>query len=146
MLMVRIELYSAVDGRVEELGRMYLANDGKGTESSSTYDVAVCRKGVPGIPENIGGFEAAARTGRVLDYSRKSYNVWRLISRALLAAFPEEQKIKAGKTPTTMTPEVMSGLKKLATIADDRTSGEFVGDELAAIDWLNAGVDQQEPE
>lgn len=147
MLVIKIEMHSSVDGRVEEYGRMYISNDGKGTESSSNYDVAVCRKGIIGIPENIGGFEAAARTGKVLDYSRKSYNVWRLISRALLAAFPEEQKIKPGKTPTTMTPQVIAGLRELIDTAEEAMRHvDIPEDAKAAIAWINAGVDQQEQE
>jgi hypothetical protein len=143
MLIVKIELHSAIDGRVEEIGRMYIANDGTGTPSKSDYNVAVCRKGITGTPENLGGFEAAARTGRVLDYSRKSYNVWRLVSRALLATFPEEQKTKPGKTPTTLTPQVIAGLKELSDIADEGLcGGEFSDNAKAAIQWIDAGEEQ----
>ncbi len=145
MLVIKIELHSVVDGRVEELGRMYVANDGTGTASSSNYDVAVCRKGNTGIPENIGGLEMASRTGRVLDYSRKSYNVWRLISRALLAAFPEERKTKLEKTPLTVNPQVIAGLRELADIAEGGLcGGEFSEDAKVAIQWIDAGVDNQE--
>lgn len=117
MLVVKIEVHSAIDGRVEEIGRTYIANDGTGTPARGNYNVAVCRRGNTGIPETIGGMEAAVRTGRVLDYHRNSYNVWRLISRALIAAFPEEQK----------------------TGEENRYP-----DIEAAIEWINAGVVQPE--
>ena len=82
MIVVKVELHSAVTGIVSEIGRTILVNDGTGTRSRGNYHVAVMRK----------GSRQTLRNGRVEDYPRLSYNVWRLVSRALLSAFPEEAK------------------------------------------------------
>lgn len=96
MIVVKIELWSALTGKVSEIGRMYIANDASGDAARGNYDVAVCRKGNTHRPMFAGeptmaGLPAAARHGRVEDYPRRSYNVWRLISRAIRSAFPEEK-------------------------------------------------------
>lgn len=89
MLVVKIELWSAVTGQASEIGRMYIGNDGTGGQSKGNYDVKVARKG----SFEYGSWEEikTVRTGRVEDYPRLSYNVWRLITRCLKAAFPEEK-------------------------------------------------------
>lgn len=90
MLVVKIELWAATTGKVSELGRMYIANDGtQGAGNKGNYDVKVCRKG-SFEADSWGGIKAT-RTGKVKGYPRLSYNVWRLITRALKVAFPEEK-------------------------------------------------------
>lgn len=90
MLVVKIELWSAITGKTRELGRMYLANDGSSTDTArGSYDVKVCRKGSTGYKG--WGSIRTSRSGRVERYPRLSYNVWRLVSRALRSAFPEEK-------------------------------------------------------
>jgi len=89
MIVVKIELHSAITGKIQELGRTYIANTGGGTGERGEYDVAVCRKG------NFEYCGMAApnilRNGEVTNYPRLSYNVWRLVIRALKSAFPEEK-------------------------------------------------------
>lgn len=95
MIVVKIELWPlGYEGNKRELGRMYIANDGTGTQERGDYKVAVCRKGSPIIPSTWGFTNGAkpAREGVVLNYPRKAYNVWRLILRALKDCFPEENK------------------------------------------------------
>jgi len=95
MLVVKIELWSAITGKVTEVGRMYLGNDGSSLDPSrGNYDVKVARKGTSrwaGL-KDFPGWHAVktVREGRVENYPRKSYNVWRLVLRALRSAFPEE--------------------------------------------------------
>ena len=84
MIVVKVELHSAITGEVSEIGRTYIHNTGEGTSERGDYSVNVCRKGSR-------NFYNAARRGEVLDYPRLSYNVWRLVSRALRSAFPEEK-------------------------------------------------------
>jgi hypothetical protein len=84
MIMVRVTLHSARTGKVTELGRMTLSNDGITTaqdNSVGSYIVEVLRKG---------DWKRVTRRGRVERFPRKAYNIWRLITRALLDAFPEE--------------------------------------------------------
>lgn len=91
MIVVKIELVSAIHpSRSRELGRMYIANDDTtdGDPKLGNYTVGVCRKGETKAPWDGGKM---TRTGSVKDYPRLSYNVWRLIARALKSAFPEEK-------------------------------------------------------
>jgi polyisoprenoid-binding protein YceI len=81
MLIVTIDLHPATGGKVKRLGRMMIFNDGTGTLDRGNYGVEVYRRG----SENM-----VQRHGTVKAFPRKSYNVWRLIARALLSAFPEE--------------------------------------------------------
>lgn len=85
MIVVKVELHSARTGKVEELGRMVISNDGGSqTASRSDYTARVCRKGST-------DFMKPLRTGHVKDWPRLSYNVWRLVLRSLRDAFPEEK-------------------------------------------------------
>ena len=92
MLVVKIELHSAVTGKVDEIGRMYIANDGTGTAARGSYDAAICRKGTTSPPNTFsGGRLDPVRIGRVENYPRLSYNVWRLVLRSLRSCFPEDK-------------------------------------------------------
>lgn len=85
MIVVKIELWKwGNEDLAEEIGRTYIWNTGKGTQSTGDYEVAVCKKGSVDRSKPL-------RTGSVTDYPRLSYNVWRLIIRALKSAFPEEK-------------------------------------------------------
>jgi hypothetical protein len=97
VIVVTIDLVSAIHpSRSKELGRMYITNDGVGTAERSSYDVAVCRRGTTTVPNPVDPLgPQPTRRGRVEDYPREAYNVWRLIARALLSAFPEESRASA---------------------------------------------------
>ena len=92
MIKVTIELESAVTGETTKIGQMHIWNRGDTPSNElGNYTVAVCRRGNFDVsfgrpPRN------PARMGEVLNYPRLSYNVWRLIARALKSAFPEESK------------------------------------------------------
>jgi hypothetical protein len=90
MIRVTIEMESAVSGTRWILGRMYIWNKGGVTDPKrGNYGVAVCKKGSYDVP--FGRIpEKTTRTGEVTNYPRLSYNVWRLIARALKSCFPEE--------------------------------------------------------
>jgi hypothetical protein len=92
MIRVTIELESAITGEVTKIGQMHIWNRGDSpSRNRGNYGVAVCKRGkfevLRGHPPRV--FDAI-RTGTVLNYPRLSYNVWRLIVRALKSAFPEE--------------------------------------------------------
>mgnify|MGYP000072969658 CR=1 FL=1 len=86
MLAIKIEIWPYGDeDHAEEIGRMYVTNDGSGTLDRGNYDVHVCRKDNlrrPTDPDSN-----ATREARVEDYPRKSYNVWQLVKRALNNTF-----------------------------------------------------------
>jgi hypothetical protein len=89
MIVVKIELHSAITHRITEIGRMYIWKK-DGYHERGDYDVRVMDKGKldgdPRLEKDV------CRSGEVTNYPRLSYNVWRLITRALKSAFPEESK------------------------------------------------------
>ena len=88
MIVVKVELWDAQSGRVRELFRMTLANDGTLTEGNrGNYDVKLYRRGWAGTRTEA----PPLRRGRVVDFPRKSYHTGRLILRALKSVFPEEK-------------------------------------------------------
>lgn len=150
MLKVTIELISAVTGRTTEIGRMYLANDGKASRHDpqrGDYNVAVCRRGTTTVPRELWDHDEphtsnAARSGRVENYPRLKHNVWRLIARALHVAFPEESKPakrKAGDRPV-LSLEVMEGLQLLSdhASAPPGTRPDEIDRINVAREWLDA--------
>lgn len=88
MIVVKVELHSAITGQIKLLGAMIIDNVG-GTAQRGDYRVRVGKKSHAANLRKI--MSAPQRTGEVRDYPRLSYNVWRLVSRALLSAFPEER-------------------------------------------------------
>lgn len=143
MIVVKIELHSAVNGSVSEIGRMVIANDGDSdTVVRGNYDVAVCRRGSTAVPAPIDpDGPKATRTGRVEDYPRIAYNVWRLIARAVLAAFPEERTSKHTGKPV-LDEQVMRGLELMRLHLDD-DGHEWGFEQTTAVQaaraWLSQG-------
>lgn len=89
MIVVKIELHSAITHKVTTIGQMVVANVG-GTTERGDYRVHVANKRDADQPP-VAWINEAQRRGEVRDYPRLSYNVWRLIARAILSAFPEEK-------------------------------------------------------
>ena len=88
MIIVTVQLHSAVTGKKTTIGRAIIDNDGTGTAKKSNYNVRVGRRDRTEIHQVLG---KPLRKGKVKDYPRASYNVWRLVIRALRSAFPEEK-------------------------------------------------------
>ena len=85
MIVVRVELWAARTGKVRELFRMTLANDGTQSDGNlGMYTVDLYRRGKY---KSL----SVLRQGRVEDFPRKSYHVGRLVLRALKSCFPEEK-------------------------------------------------------
>ena len=90
MIIVTIELRSAITGDTETLGVMHICNDCTSMNPSrGNYDVRVGNKKDAVALDHLAIQEKPQRAGRVLNYPRLSYNVWRLVLRALKSAFPE---------------------------------------------------------
>lgn len=89
MIIVKVELHSAITGKVSLLASMVIANIG-GTHKRGNYKVAVANKRDAG--DHRATLTRPQRSGSVSDYPRLSYSVWRLVSRAVLSAFPEERQ------------------------------------------------------
>ena len=83
MIVVRVELHSAISHRVTELGRMVIANDGEGTYKKGNY----WGKALRGRNKRIEGPELlttpAIREGEVKNYARQTQHVWNLVAKML---------------------------------------------------------------
>lgn len=140
MIKVTIELISAVTNKISELGVMYIANDGSGGIFKGNYIVAVCRKGSKQVPKELfkedhPSLPNAARTGIVKEYPRLSYNVWRLIARALNSTFPEESSTRIGKHfNPILSDKIIAGIEKLKKLHSNDE------DIKAFLDWLMEGI------
>jgi hypothetical protein len=81
MIVVRVELHSAITHKVTELARLYISNIG-GTRTSGDYEVEILRgRSTKDLDKRI-----AQRKARVLGHSRLSEHVWNLVEKALRAA------------------------------------------------------------
>lgn len=95
MIVVKTEMWPGGDeSKKYDLGRTYIYNSG-GDNKKGDYQVRVCRKGdyAPSKEKIIDG-KGCTRTGEVFKYPRLAYNMWRLVIRSLLSAFPEENPKK----------------------------------------------------
>lgn len=95
MIVVRVELHSAITGEVTEIGTTVISNAAVYEGGSrGDYNVGVAGRKYStsgkGVVNALGLSGEPLRTGSVENYPRRSYNVWRLVSRALRSAFPEE--------------------------------------------------------
>lgn len=81
MLVVRVELWSAITGQKTELARMVVANSGDGTASIGNYDVTVYR----GRSAEALDRKMTQHSGRVIGHSRLPLHVWHLVAKALAA-------------------------------------------------------------
>lgn len=92
MVVIKVEMWPlGRESHAFEIGRAFIANVG-GSMARGDYQIAVNRRGTQATPpEMLGTGPKALRTGAVKNYPRQSYNMWRLVIRALLDAFPEER-------------------------------------------------------
>lgn len=80
MIVVRVELHSAITGAVTELARMNIANDGTSSSANTGhYDGAT----LIGRNADDLGRGRVNRRGRVTDYPRQRIHVWHLVARML---------------------------------------------------------------
>lgn len=90
MIVIKVELHSAITKKVTLLGTTIIHNIGVSTNGKlGDYEVKVGNKISKGDLKSI--FTNPLRIGSVKNYPRLSYNVWRLVIRSLLSAFPEEK-------------------------------------------------------
>lgn len=85
MIIVRVELHSAVTGQVTELARATICNTGAGTAERGDYAAATLRgrsRAALDAAQRSGG---AQRRAEVLSYPRQRLHVWHLVAEALAA-------------------------------------------------------------
>lgn len=85
MLVLKLELHSAITGKVTTLGSMLIANDGSGSTSRGNYFGETYRKGNDSwlkLPL-FRNRPKAVRKGTVAGYPRKTLPVWCLVKQML---------------------------------------------------------------
>lgn len=82
MIIVKVELHSAIDKTIQELARMYISNDGTGTEEVGNYKVELLKRGTTSV----------YRVGKVLNHARKRLSVWILVVKALGSVFKDPKE------------------------------------------------------
>lgn len=80
MIVVRVELHSAITGQVSEIAQMHICNIG-GTNTKGDYSCATLR----GRSKEAFARRTAQRTGFVRGYPRLAIHVWHLVARSLVA-------------------------------------------------------------
>lgn len=88
MIVVRVDLWSAVNGRVTELARMAISNDGTGTDAACDYDGATLKgRSAEALNKAMVRWGAAdvTRRGRVTGHRRHDLHVWHLVGKTLAA-------------------------------------------------------------
>jgi hypothetical protein len=85
VLVVRVELHSAITGKVSEIARMRLWNDGTGTSERGSYSGTTHKGRIerPGYLAGYGTQGPVMRTARVEGYPRQSKHVWNLVAKML---------------------------------------------------------------
>lgn len=96
MIVVKVELHSAITGRVTELARMIIHNVG-GSHTLGNYEVCVGRKG----QHNSAILDKPQRAGVVDKHPRLAQSVWCLVAKALHAT----RYTKVALDDTVLTPE-----------------------------------------
>lgn len=89
MLIITVQLASAMTNEITTLGRMVIANDGTGTADKGNYVVGVKHKAH--LEDLVPISLHCSREGKVLNHSRKAEVIWKLILKALKACYPEEK-------------------------------------------------------
>jgi hypothetical protein len=87
MLVVRVELHSAITGEISEIARMIIANDGTGTGDSGNYWARAAKGETDNhmISAAIMHESRKLRHVEIKDYPRKTKHVWNLVARVLAA-------------------------------------------------------------
>lgn len=84
MIVVRVELHSAITGKTSELARMIVWNDGTAeTHRTGNYEAFALRKGAK-YKTDRDVREKATRSVAIKGYPKKALHVWNLIAEALI--------------------------------------------------------------
>ena len=79
MIIVRVELHSAITGAVTELARMRICNDGSGSATHGNYSGSTFR----GRDKAALDRAIVSRSAGLSDYPRQSQHIWNLVARML---------------------------------------------------------------
>lgn len=79
MIVIKVELWSAVSGNVTELARMLVSNDGTGIPNNMHYDVEVLR----GRSKTDLDRRTVLKRTKILNWPSERLHVWNLVNKAL---------------------------------------------------------------
>ena len=85
MIIVRVELMSAITGQTRELARMHICNEG-GTNARCDYGAYVLRGRDKEALDRSWRAGTYTETAKVTGHARLQEHVWNLVSKALVAA------------------------------------------------------------
>lgn len=86
MLVIRVDLHSAITGKTSEIARMIIANDGTGERNRGNYWGRTAKGVIEGdsmIPAAVMHESRKMDHAEVKDYARNSLHVWNLVARML---------------------------------------------------------------
>lgn len=84
MIVVRVELHSAITGETTEIARMSICNKGDGTLKRGNYvGRSIAGRGAPMCGHDIAHRPKHIRQAEVLNYPRLTLHVWNLVARML---------------------------------------------------------------
>lgn len=87
MIVVRVELHSAITGEVSELARAVICNEGiNDTGSKGDYGVYICRGRDKEALNKSWLNRTFTKTAKVIGHARQAEHVLNLVSKALIAA------------------------------------------------------------
>lgn len=82
MILVKLELHSAITGKVTPLGTMVIANDGTGSRESGNY--------IAGLVSKDG---RRGRQAKIAGHRRLSLSIWVLVAKALRALYHQAPEL-----------------------------------------------------
>jgi hypothetical protein len=77
VILIKVELHSAVTGKVTEIGRAHIFNDGAGDRRSGSYGARFMRRGTT---------DTVQREAKIPKHGRLSQSIWVLVRKAVVAA------------------------------------------------------------
>lgn len=78
MIVVKVELHSAITGQITLLGKAIIANDGRGTCASGNYWMDLRGKNNVAMKDRV----------RIEKWPRQAKHVWALVARMLQEVYP----------------------------------------------------------
>lgn len=82
MIVVRVELWSAIDGSKTELARMHISNDGEASTTNPRLGTYVGESFVGRNADTLNKRRVSKR-GRVVNWRRADFHIWNLVRRML---------------------------------------------------------------
>lgn len=85
MIVVRVELHSAITGKTTELARMHICNEG-GDNRHGDYGIYVARGRDQAALDTSVSNRSWVHTGKITGWPRLSAHIWNLVLAGLLSA------------------------------------------------------------